>query len=255
MSTKLHELLAVREDRANKAKKITDETRHILGHQRNLFTGSIKRVKAHDEGRSREFDEETITSVTTSVQDRLEYTFASIISAIDVSAAIALANTQAKADIIVNGIVLKAGVPATTLLELEKDLVQWRETLNLCPTLPAGILWDVAEDQSVQHVYVTRHPIVKKRSEKVSTPVVLYQATDKHPAQVKEVVNDVPVADIVEITYNAMLKSEVKAGMLERVDELLVAVKEARARANETEVKTTNIGQVLAKYVLTGATA
>jgi hypothetical protein len=250
---KLHELLAVRDDRSNKAKKIVDETRHVLGHNRNLFAGTVKTVRAHDDKRSKEFDSDETISVTTSVQARLEYTFGAVISAIDVAATIAQTNTIAKADIVVDGVTLKTNVPATTLLELEKELTQWRETVNLCPTLPSGIDWIPADNQAIPNVFVTKHPIVKKRSEKVTTPVVLYAHTDKHPAQVKEVVNDVPVADITETAYNAMLKSETKAAMLERVDKLIVAVKEARARANDTEAQFSNVGKVLADYVLKGA--
>lgn len=252
MPTKLHELLAVREDRSSKAKKLTDETRHVLGHNRNLFAGTIKTTKSHSDSRSKEFDAQEVIAVTTSVQSRLEYTFSSIIAAIDVAASIALTNTVAKADIIVDGKTLKAGVPSTTLLELEKELVQWRETVNFCPTLPAGVEWIPAENQAVTGVFVTKHAIVKKRTEKVTTPVVLYAATDKHPAQVEKVVNDVPVADITEISYNAMLTSEAKAAMMERAEKLIEAVKAARARANDTEVQFSNVGKVLVDYLLLG---
>jgi hypothetical protein len=91
---------------------------------------------------------------------------------------------------------------------------------------------------------------VSFQTKKVTKPVVLYEATDKHPAQVKEVSEDVNVAKIEKSSAFGMITSAQKHDMLNRLDTLLVGCKQARMRANTQEVSTAAMGKALMDFVL-----
>jgi len=64
--------------------------------------------------------------------------------------------------------------------------------------------------------------------------------TDKHPAQVKELMEDVPIGTILVQEWSSLLTPAQKGGILDRVEELIRVVKKARSRANEAEVNVGN---------------
>lgn len=248
---KLHELLAVFQDKESTGKTLFGESQRVFANQRNLFTGFTKRVEAHDEKRSREFNTEEVSKLTTTVYERLKYTFAkAVVTVLDINASIDRTNGIAKADLIINGKVFVKDVPAITLLSLEKEAKRWLALTQELPTLQSGIPWVLATQQG-DHIY-TAEVATKKRSEKVSTAVVLYPHSDKHPAQVKEVVNDVPVADITETLYSGMLTPEEKVKIIDRIQAVIDGAKEGRTRANSAEVVELKLGNIIAAWVLDG---
>ena len=76
--------------------------------------------------------------------------------------------------------------------------------------------------------------------------------TDKHPAQVKELVLDKPIGTLVTQEWSSLITVSQKGDMLDRVEELLRAVKKARARANELEldVRQNKIGTDVLKFIV-----
>lgn len=93
------------------------------------------------------------------------------------------------------------------------------------------------------------------RTEKQVKFVTLAPATDKHPAQVKDWTEDVPVAKVETVAYSGMWTVQQKADALDRLDVLLQAVKKARQRANTAEVVDGHIGAALMAFVTRGAAA
>jgi hypothetical protein len=91
----------------------------------------------------------------------------------------------------------------------------------------------------------------KTRTKKTVRPMVLYEATKEHPAQVKEVTEDLPVGTILEQEWSSLITPATKADLLDRCDILVRAVRRARARANELEidVKANKIGKKLLDFV------
>jgi hypothetical protein len=246
---KLYELVAVQNDAATKANTIVAETTKVLIHNTNLFTGHVKTTVAFDQARTQELDSIEHKERATTVPDRLAYTFKELIDEVNRGATIDQTNSQAKSDIIVDDVVIAEKVPSVTLLALERKIKSWKAMFDAMPTLQAGTSWIKAPEEG-PNVYKTEHPNIKKRTEKKSVVVVLAPATDKHPAQVKENITDVPVADITQIDYSGMITSEQKAGMLDRADRLLRAVVAARTRANDLEVVNLKPGKAIAEYLL-----
>jgi hypothetical protein len=83
-------------------------------------------------------------------------------------------------------------------------------------------------------------------------PVVLYEATDKHPAQVKESTEDVAIGKYVQTDWCSMISPAEKSRVMGRVDALIRAVKQARQRANNVDVLKVKIGKSLSDYILKG---
>ncbi len=173
-----------------------------------------------------------------------------VTKAIDAAYAIDLANTMAKADIVLeDGSVLAKDVPATALLQLEKRVKEFSDLVKVIPTLdPAvGFQPDTSREPGI---YAAR-PVTKVSTEKVQEPLVLAPATDKHPAQVQLVSRDIKVGDIEEREWSSLITPATKAELIERAEALYRAVTTARSRANDLDfdVKSNKIGKKLWEFV------
>jgi hypothetical protein len=243
---KMHELLAVESSVTANYQRDLDETLKVLGRP-DLFTRQVSKKSFFAEEDQKLNTTET-KEITTSVKERLKW-FANIADSFyDVVAQKDLTNQKAVADIVLDdGSVLLSAVPATTLLAMETRLQDWRKVLSATPTLPSGISWEWDANEGL---WKNEEPVVTFQTKKTAKAVVLYEATKEHPAQVKEVFEDVPVARITKDTYNSMLTSAQKAELIGRLDNLLKAVKQARQRANNVEADKTKIGHALSKYLL-----
>lgn len=255
MSTKakLHELVAIQNDADGRVKLMVAETIKVFDHQRHLFQGHTKITKAFDDSKSQELDETENVIRTTTVPARLEYTFREIIVELNRSATIDRTNCTAKADLVVDGVVLVRDVPATTFLGLERRAKLWLDMLKKVPTLPTGIAWELAPDQGAD-VFVTKHPTVKNKTKPVTSVIELSPATKEHKAQVKEVVSDVAVASMTTTQYNGMVTPEYMAALCLRAEKLIEAAKTGRTRANEAEVEDLKMGEVITAWLLHGTT-
>lgn len=246
---KMHELLAVETAIAGNYNRDIDETVHVLGKAEN-FRKTIE-ARTHFDASQSHLDETKATENVTTVPDRIGWHTNFLAKYLDVQVQKDLTNQQAKADIVMDdGTVILNAVPSTTLLMLETKLgIELRKVLQAMPTLDAGTPWAF---DGAQGMWVTNPPksfVTKKQV----TPVVLYEATDKHPAQVKEITTDVAIAKIEKTIYSGMITSGQKADMLLKLDALVAAIKKARQRANNTDVVSyAKFGETLTKYLLNG---
>ena len=80
-------------------------------------------------------------------------------------------------------------------------------------------------------------------------PVVLYDATEHHPAQTQLISEDVTIGHW-ETTYRSgALPVPRKEALLEKIDAVRNAVKRARSRANDQEVARREVGAALLSYI------
>ena len=249
---KLHELVSVREDVSGVAKSRIDESSKVFSSKGNLFVGELKNIKALDESRAQEFDNETHTIVTTTVPERLKFTFEAITKDLNVNASIDKSNGIATADLIIDGVVLLKDVPSVTLLMLEQRAKQWALLIDQVPTRPPGLTWKPRADLSPPGIFEAEQKTITNSNEKKMVPVVLYPHSDKHPAQVKEVTNEIPVAKITRTMFNGGLSSHEKAVLRARVEAFGQAAKQARMRANSIEAVLMEIGEPVAEFILNG---
>ena len=89
------------------------------------------------------------------------------------------------------------------------------------------------------------------RTKKTVKPIVLYPATEQHPAQTQLLTEDVIAGFWSQIKQSGAMPKPDKQALLERVESLLKALKEAREEANGyDEVETPNVGEAIFAYLL-----
>ena len=158
-------------------------------------------------------------------------------------------NTLARADVVVDGQVILADVPATFLLFLEKQLNDWRTIVVKLPTLATDQTWEYDETTGLHRT----EPVKSASTKKLLRNHVLAKATDKHPEQVKTYEEDVPVGDWTTTKLSGALTVPHQRALVERLDALADAVKTARERANLVEVDDVKVAGKLFTYLLGAA--
>lgn len=243
---KMHELLAVESSITANYNRDSEETKKVF-ERGDLFRREVTAKEYFDAADAEKLNTIETKEITTTVDKRLEWHSKSIASLFDIVYQKDKTNQTAVADIEVGGSILAASVPATTLLMLESKLQDIRKVFETIPVLAPGIKWE--EDKATGY-WVTADPTQTFSTKKVTKPVVMYEATKEHPAQVKEVSEDVVVAKITKTVYAGLWTSGQKADLLGRVDQLLAAVKQARMRANMVKASKETIGSTLVKFLI-----
>ena len=245
---KMHELLAVNDDLKSQATKVRTDLQATFANKPHLFRKKVVTFQSNQEGVAAVT--ETQSDIQSTLTKEVDWVKGFLTKAFDASYQIDTGNTIAKADLVAEGgSLLVKDVPATYLLQLEKQLQQVRELALTIPTLdPAqGFAPDTAAGKGI---YVARE-VVKPRTKKAKKLYTLAPATDKHPAQVQLLDEDVEVGSIREQEWSALTTPAVKSEVLNRVDSLIQAVKKARSRANSIDLDVTSqkIGKQLLDYV------
>lgn len=245
----LHELLAVEKDLEREKDKTKEAISTVFAEKPNLFLGGIRTLKMFDENRRNEeaagTGQQEITVTVSGQLKELAQTFSQFW---DVKLQKETANQEAKADIEIDGKPFVKDVPVTFLLTLEKELEQVKKACKAIPILQAGVAWE-RDEQKGEGYWKTSQPVVKNKTEKVLQHDVIVPATKEHPAQVEKWTEDKPVGQYHEETWSAMLPRAEKMALLERVNTLYHAVKKARQRANNQEVRPVTIGQQIFSYL------
>lgn len=246
--SKLHEVLAVEGDLEGSSKKVVAEAINTFTKKNDHFMGFTKTYEPFRDGPEHQMPSEGKELVTT-VEDKLAHAFAAVNGYYDAVAQKECTNQKAVADLVVNGVTLAKDLPATFLLGLETKLKELRKMVEVVPTLQPGITWE-EDTQLGKGVFKAAVKQERMRTEKRMKPVVLYEATDKHPAQVKESTEDVAIGKYVQTDWSGMISPAAKSRMLARADALIQGVKKARQRANQTEVVSISIGKVLTDFIV-----
>jgi hypothetical protein len=244
---KLHELLAVESSLEKTARKLSSESMKTLDKE-NLFSGQTRRLEMFSEEESNQDQKETV-QLTSTVDENLNYVFKEVAKYWDVVYQKDLGNTVAMADIVVDGLVLAEDVPATTLLGLESKLVKVREVLEKVHTLAPGIKW-IQDTQERAGVWITADDIVQYKTEKTVEYIIAAEATEQHPAQVREASRTRNVGKLTTTKQSGLLTPLEKAERIQRVDNLINAIKRARNRANDVVVEPAFIGETLINYIM-----
>lgn len=244
MASQLHQLLAVETSVAANFNRDLQETLKVLS-SADKFQRTVTSKTYFSEGDQR-LNTMTTSDITTTVQDRLRWFKGSTIKLFDLLFQKDKTNQATGVDLKVGDFLIATNVPAVTLLMLENKLQELRKVFEASPTLPAGVMW---EYDAGEGYYKAKEPSITFSTKKVTKPVVLYEATDKHPAQVKEVSEDIPVAQIKVERWAGMITSKEKADLLGRLDLLLHAVKTARQEANNQEAVKAEIGAKIFDYL------
>ncbi|MCA9017966.1 MAG: hypothetical protein KDA77_21765, partial [Planctomycetaceae bacterium] len=155
------------------------------------------------------------------------------------------ANTQAKADIIVNEQTILSDVPVTYMLFLEKQLQDIQTFISSLPVLDPAENWQWSDAANCYGSEVAQ----TNKTKKVLRNHVKAEATEHHPAQVETYSEDVVVGKWNTIKFSGAVPATEKNAMLERVGRLIDAVKFARETANMTEVTSVNVSRPIFNYL------
>ena len=250
---KLHELLAAEKTVVDASKKLMAGTNDKFQRVDQYFVGSLKTLSIIKDDASKKSLEDAGRAqkeLVTTVPDTLAYAMNFWAKAEDLLYQKNKSNQQAQADIVFRGKTIATDVPVDELMGLEARLTELRNTMALIPTLDAGQQWKRKTDSDKNGVWETVNPVVSTKTEKVVTPVVLYAATEQHPAQIEKVSKDEVVGTFSEIKFSGSATSKQKADIIANIDELIAEVKQARCRANEQEVVKVEIGKTLTDLIL-----
>lgn len=222
---KLNQVLAIeKQTKASAAEQVT-QIYHTL-QKENLLAGLSKTYKSNSE------DGERFPPESQQVQLRVKRALSAVANALgpvmNATASRDLANCEAKADVVVDGKTILSGVPAVTLLWLEKQLVDIHTLILKLPSLPQTETWTFDTNQDC---YATA-PVETVKTKKIAKPFVKAEATKEHPAQVEVVHEDVIQGYWTTVKFSGAIPLEDKRVLRERCEALLAAVKFARETAN-----------------------
>lgn len=243
----LHEILAVENDLSKTVQALIEDGITTLSKKPDHFIGFNKSTTFLDTARSGENTTEDKQVVTT-VDDKLAYVFEHVIKYYDVLLQKEATNGYAKADLVIGGKVIAQAVPATMLLGLETRLRQLRALLQAAPTLPPAVKWE--PDPNAGEGIFRAPPKTTFKTEKTVKHKVLVEPTKEHKAEIEKWHEDVPVARVDQTDFSGMWTVRYKADVLDRVEQLLIAVKKARQRANLAEIEDRSIGKSLIDFIV-----
>ena len=250
----LHQLLAVRQDLEKKGQMILTETVNTFIKKSEHFDGVIKTYTPMAEG-SEEIPPEVKEMVTT-VGKKVLYSETAITAALDARVSVEESNASGtvKSELVVqNGDQVQSfgSFSAISLLALEEWLTRIRTMYQEIPTLDPTKTWFKDTNQG-EGVYKT-NPEIKFRSVTQKVPLVLSPATDRFPAQVQVYDNNVQVGKYSTEYLSGKITPAEKSSLLERIDNLIIAVKKAKAKANQATAIQVRVGQKLFDFINSGS--
>lgn len=155
-------------------------------------------------------------------------------------------NCVAKGDVKVDGVTIFAGAPVSFLLFIEKQLTDLRTLVGNLPVLDEAEEWDKDEHSGLYRT----SDIKTHRTKKTAKPIVLYQATPEHPAQTQLITEDVIVGYWVQQKLSGAIPKPEKEKLLERIEKLQQATKQAREAANMAdEVEVPDVASAIFNYL------
>jgi len=242
----LHELLAVENDVEKVSRKLVDESIKTLGKD-NLFNGQV-RVLTHFNSEDALSDTREVTELTTTVDENVDYVVDALAEYYDVVLQKDLTNQKAVADIVIDDEVLAYGVPSTFLLGMEKKLNGLRSLYEAIPTLQPGIKWDAAPSAGAG-VFQSGNDVEQFKTKKDVDFKEISPATKEHKAQIAQYETVKNVGKYVTTKTSGMFTPLEKANRIAKLDKLLKAVRQARNRANATEVVSGKIGKTILDFI------
>lgn len=242
----LHEILAVESSLGKAADKLMQESRKTLGKE-NLFMGATRTLKMFDT-ESEHLNTKESVNLETTVDENIDYLIDPVGDYWDAILQKDLTNQTATADIIIDGQTIAAGLPATFLLNMETKLGELRRVYDSIHTLAPGIKWEIDRDHSKMGVFTANENETFK-TEKMVEFVIAAEATEQHPAQVREVPKTTNVGKYSLQKWCGLLSPLEKAMRIQRLDKLIRAVKKARQRANKAEIVNAHVAGDLFSYI------
>lgn len=245
---KLSAILAVEKGRRTELHTLITSL-HKATQQPSLMTGHHKKFTPRRE------DGETFPDDSQVVQLTYEAAIKDISGALqkllDTVAIKDWSNCKARADVVVDGKVFLPEVPVTYLLFLEKELHDLRTFVEKMVELDPAERWSYDSGTGLHQ----SDPVQTQKTKKEQRPIVLYHATEHHPAQTQLITEDVVVGHWTTIKRSGAIPRPRKKALLDRIMKLEEAVKFARERANSIEAVEVSAGRRILDFIFEGTEA
>lgn len=241
--TKLNQVIAVEKGIKQKNNDVGSELYKAL-QKPALFNGFAKKYKPLDES-GEQFPPES-QRVQMNVSQVLKDNSRVLTELLDVTATKDFANCQAKADVVVDGVILVSGAPATYLLFLEKQLTNLHTLISTLPVLDSAEDWTLDQNADL----FKTEPTQTTKTKKVQKSLVLLAPTEKHPGQAQLITDDQTVGHWETVKMSGAMPLPDKNTLVEKVEKLQRAVKMAREEANTTDATAQKVGDKLLGWLL-----
>jgi hypothetical protein len=239
---RLNQIIAVEKSVKSKAFADLTEAHHAV--QKTAPLAGIARTYQPKDEEGEQLPAES-TRVQLKAEDVLREVSSTLTRLFDVTATKDWTNCVARADVVVEGRTIAAGVPVTYLLFLEKQLVDLHTFVKKLPVLDAAESW--MRDDSTDSWRT--EPVRTIRTKKVPRNHVKAEATEKHPAQVEVYYEDVAVGYWTTVKFSGALPAKRVNEILDRVVALQAAVKFAREEANNADAVDQQVGAAVFGYL------
>jgi hypothetical protein len=242
---KQNQVIAIEKGAKSQAERALTDSHHKLG-RAELIGGMTRSYTPHDAEGDKLPTERKL--VQTGVAQELARLIKPVGDYFDIVATKSITNTKAQADLPING-TKQLPLPVDLLLFLEKQLVNLHTFVAKLPVLDPSETWEWSDERAC---YVTD---IKEqvRTKKVLRNHVKSEATKEHPAQVDVYTEDIPVGTWATTKFSGALPAKEKEAMVERIEQLQAAVKQAREEANMTEAdKIESFGERILRFVFEG---
>ena len=244
MANKLHEILAVEQDRKNRANIIIGETKKRFTKHATDFEGLVKKYIPTEEN-AEEIPDET-KEISLTVKEALDQALVPVAVAINATLSKEETNAsgKAKAELIV-GKKNFGEFAATTLLALESNLGKLLDLYRAIPTLDAARKYQF--DKKINRYRSDEE--IKFRTIKRPKVIVKYEATDKHPAQTELLNLDFQVGKYLTTYFSGKITQTQKSTLVEKLEQFIEAVKVARAKSNNVDVINVKLADAIFDYL------
>lgn len=222
---KLNQIIAIEKGVKSKSHSAMSEV-YKAAQKPAIFSGFNKSYEKKDEA-GEDLPPEKLR-VTQTVDSLLKQAENSLSELLAVTARKDYTNCVAKADVKIGDTVLVSQAPVSYLLFLEKQFTDFRTFVASLPVLDEAENWKYdAESQLYKTDSVKTH-----RTKKVQKGITLYEATKEHPAQTQLITEDVLAGYWNLVKMSGAWPKSKKSALLDKVDTLVNAIKEAREAAN-----------------------
>lgn len=227
----------------------------ILGNNTEKFLGNRRILRRYNTENEMQPAEEVISQkiVDNSVEIVLQDIKTVLSTYVDTEYRVEATNLDAVADIKIGDTLLVPQAPIQFLLTLEKFVEkELSRVINAIPTLAPGEDWVPAEDQKLPGVYKWPETKVSEKSVKMLDKLVLFEPTEHHPGQAKEISKMIGVGLHMDDSWSGCLHPQAKELQKARLRQLLNAIKDAKSVANDRMAVSGNVGENVIGFVLTG---
>jgi len=223
-TTKIHQLVAVLDGAKKQAHKAVSRIHHE-SQKTELFAGQAREYRpVDDDGEKLPSDSKKVQRTGQEFVDDAKKAWSGWI---DDQVSLDVANTKATCE------VFGVTIPSISTIFVQRRLEDWRTMIEKLPTLPLEKNWKWSGDRNC---FVADEEQTRKTG-KVPRAHVLYEATEKHPAQVEQYFEDVTIGWWHVKYMSGCIPEDLKKQWLDNIDAAIREVKQARGKANEAEVQ------------------